>query len=137
MSRIDEFNHACSLVFSELYEAFPVPISIDPVSVGFIERSNLNNEPRRIFSATMNFLADEHYIQYDRATDENHQKQKVRLTAKGLTRLQRIPEGIRPQAKTLIEQLKEAGTSIGSQVSNSATTESVAQVLKLIFTNAS
>lgn len=136
MSRIDEFNRACGLLFAQLYEAFPVPISVDPVSVDFIEKRNAEDEPRLIFSATMQFLADENYIQYDRTTDKINQKQDVRLTAKGLTRLQRIPDGIQPQAKTLIDQLRDAGASIGSQVSNAAATQSVSQILKLVFTNA-
>lgn len=133
MSRIDEFNRACAAIFSTLYEAFPVPIPIDPVSVGFIDERQQESEPRLVFSATMMFLADEKYIQYERATDSMHQKQEARLTALGLARLQKIPGGIQPQTKTLIEQLREAGVSIGGQVSGSATSQTVTQVLRLVF----
>ncbi len=133
MKNIDNFNRACALVFSALYDSFPVPAAIDPNSVGFIEKNNSASEPRAIFSATLCFLADEEFIQYDRATDDLHQKQGVRLTAKGLSKLQKIPHGIQPDAKPLIEQLKDASLAIGRQVSSESTSLSVGKILGLVF----
>ncbi|MBK7043588.1 MAG: hypothetical protein IPH50_07800 [Rhodanobacteraceae bacterium] len=71
---------------------------------------------RVLFSATMCFLADEQFIVYDRGRDSMHLKSRARLTAKGLARLQRIPEGIQAESTPLIDRLRNATNSIGDQV---------------------
>ena len=133
VSRIDQFNHACSLIFNQLYDAFPVPIDIQDNSLGFFAKNDPSNEPREILSATFVFLADEGYIIYDRASDQKAVKYDVRLTSKGLARLQRIPHGVRPLTKPIIDQLKEALTSVGRNASSSAIAGATKQVLSLIF----
>ncbi|MBP9155972.1 MAG: hypothetical protein KBF48_13620 [Xanthomonadales bacterium] len=133
MHNITEFNRACKAIFSALYDEFPVPIDITPEGVGFIEEFDIHEAPRVLFGATMCFLADEQFIIYDRGRDNMHLKSRARLTAKGLARLQRMPEGIQPQASPLIDRLRIATNSIGDQVSKTATSETVSQVLKLIF----
>ena len=57
----------------------------------------------------------------------------ARLTAKGLTKLQRMPDGVKAEAKSLIEQLSDATSSIGQGVSSVATAESVKRILGMIF----
>lgn len=133
MSQINEFNRACKLIFEALYESFPVPIDIGDSDIGFIDKNDISNEPREILSATFNFLCDEGYIVFNRASDHSAQKRSVRLTSKGLIRLQRVPDGIQQEKKPLIDQLKEAGSSIGGSVSATAMAEATKQVLSLVF----
>ena len=133
MTNMDQFNRACALIFDKLYESFPIALSIDHSDWGFFEREDSSSELRMLLSSTFVFLADEGYISYNRQDDANRIKNEMRLTAKGLARLQRIPEGVSNSRKSLIEQLREAGSSIGGTVTGTAMSEAAKQVLRLIF----
>ena len=133
MSHIEQFDHACTLIFDRLYESFPVRIDLEASEVGFFDRNNPANEPRQILSATFCFLADEGYIDFSRASDEMALKRGIRLTSKGLVRLQRIPAGIQDVKKPLIDQLKDAATSVGSNASSAAIAGATKHVLSLVF----
>ncbi len=133
MSRIDQFNHACTLLFDHLYDSFPVRVDIEDNSLGFFDRNNPSNEPREVLSATFTFLADEGYIDFDRNSDGKATKRGVRLTSKGLARLQRIPDGVQTARAPLITQLKDALTSVADKSSSTAMAEATKQILSYVF----
>ncbi|WOB51238.1 hypothetical protein NYR97_07655 [Xanthomonas hydrangeae] len=133
MSNIQEFDHACALIFDRLYESFPMRIDIEASELGFFDRNDLSNKPREILSATFCFLADEGYIDFARASDDKAIKTDIRLTSKGLSRLQRVPAGVQDASKPLIEQLKDAFDSIGSSTSSAAVAGATKKILSLIF----
>ncbi|WP_338339419.1 hypothetical protein [Xanthomonas euvesicatoria] len=133
MSNIQEFDHACALIFDRLYEDFPMRIDITASELGFFDRNHSSSRPREILSATFCFLADEGYIDFDRASDNMATKTDIRLTSKGLSRLQRVPAGVQDASKPLIEQLKEAFDSVGRSASSAAVAGATKKILLLIF----
>jgi hypothetical protein len=136
-SQIALFNDACSLIFKLLYEQFPVPYDFDQRDIGFYQRFDISKDGdnlRRVLQATLEFLRQEGFILYEYHSETPTVGiRNARLTAKGLTKLQRIPEGIKPNAKSLIEQLVDATSSIGQGASSAATTETVKRILGMVL----
>jgi len=136
-SQIALFNDACALVFKLLYERFPIPCELDLRDVGFFRRHDISDEGenlRRVLYSTLEFLRDEGFILFAYYSDTpTYGIKNARLTAKGLSKLQRIPDGIKPNAKPLIAQLIDATSSIGQNASTAATSEAVKRILGMVF----
>lgn len=137
MKHIALFNEACSLIFTMLYDQFPIPLDFDQREIGFYRNFDLSESGqlrRVVLSETLAFLRAEGFLvfQYHRDTPTIGILQ-ARLTAKGLTKLQRIPDGIRQDSKPLIEQLKEASLSIGDKASSAGLSTALKRAIDLIL----
>lgn len=115
MENIDDFNLGCALILARLYEAFPVACVLkvaeldDGADLLPEERTERLARRRRVFTATVQFLAEEGYLTVGSAAGlpECGAFGQARLTAKGLAQLSKTPEAIRPPGKTLGERLIE------------------------------
>lgn len=137
MSNITLFDEACSLIFKRLYDQFPISFDFDQRDIGFFDRLDMSDEAqlrRQAFEETLNFLRAEGFITFEYYGQEpTYGVRQARLTAKGLTKLQRIPDGIKQDSKPLIEQLNDASSAIGEKASGAAISTAVKQVLALIL----
>ena len=116
-SNIQEFNVIAGLIFAQLYRLFPVRIdSIDrgviaeaigvPVGVDHSVFPLSSGRPfGEVLDSTIRWLAEENFINFfgprpgDRAT----------LTAKGLTVLNAVPDGLKETAGTQIAKAADRG----------------------------
>lgn len=137
MNNIALFDSACSLIFRKLYAQFPISCQFDQRDIGFFDRWDTSDEAdlrRRAFQETLDFLKAEGFITFEYYGDKTtYGICNARLTAKGLTKLQRIPYGIKQDAKPLIDQLNDAVSSIGDKASTTAVSTAVKHVLKLVL----
>ena len=106
---IDDFNRGCALVFARLYASFPRPIVL--AASAFEEGSVAPPERLAVYGATVEFLAAEGYLVFTSkvGSEADRHFAGVRLTAKGLAALNRVPDAIRPIGKTVGDHLVEWG----------------------------
>lgn len=136
MTNIQLFDEACARIFAKLYEAFPVPITFDQRDVGFYGRSDSSRDAdlrRKVLHETLVFLKEEGFITFGFDPAGTSKVVDARLTSKGLTKLQRIPDGIKEGSKSLIEQLRDAFSSTGDKASAAALSEAVKRLVQLIL----
>jgi hypothetical protein len=136
MNNITLFNQACAVIFAKLYQEFPLPLYFDQGEIGFYERwdqSDQANLRRRILHATLIFLKEEGFITFKFQHEANALVHEARLTSKGLTKLQRIPEGIQDNSKSLIDQLLEATSTVGDKTTSTALAVTVKHFISLIL----
>jgi len=104
--------------------------------MGFYDKSDLSDESdlrRKVFHETLCFLKEEGFIAFEFNASGNALVCNARLTAKGLTKLQRIPSGIQDGPKPLIEQLSTALSSIGDNAAAASLAEAAKRVMSLVF----
>lgn len=137
MENIDDFNLGCAMILARLYAAFPVPCVLnvaeldDGADLLPEARAERLARRRRVFTATVLFLADEGYLKTGQAVGlpDCGTFSQARLTAKGLAQLSRMPEAIRPPAKTLGERLLDLAREGASQSVREALRALIAQAL--------
>lgn len=136
MNHITLFNEACAIVFTKLYESFPIPLDFDQREMGFYERfdnSDAANLRRKIFHETLCFLKEEGFITFEFNANGNAQVHNARLTSKGLVKLQRVPGGIQDNPTPLVDQLANALSSIGDKAATASLAETAKRVLSMVF----
>lgn len=97
---IRDFNLFTAIVLERLYDNFPNPIIISTDEID----DNADRETVRTYTNTMIFLKEEGFIRYSMIATDNVFMDAV-LTAKGLSILNLIPEGI-TEKKSIIQQIK-------------------------------
>lgn len=116
MDNIDDFNRGAALILAELYRHFPIPVPLDILSLDEHDDLPANDLERReqrlqVYVATVRFLGAEGWLVFD---DElNGSFTQARLTAKGLSALNRVPDAMRPARKNTGERLLEAASELG------------------------
>lgn len=137
MSHISLFNEACTIIFTRLYESFPIPIDFDQREIGFYDPWDISegaNLRRQVLHETLVLLRAEGFISFEFYSPGGTIGVTVaRLTTKGLTKLQRVPEGMKTDSKPLIDQLTDAASSISAKSSAAAVSETIKRVLVLVF----
>lgn len=107
---IDDFNRGCALIMALLYRSFPRPVVLDAAILDGGESLLDEGRPPQlaergaVYVATVQFLADEGYLVFNRFDDWSTFS-GTRLTSKGLAALNRVPDAIAPRKKTLGDQL--------------------------------
>ncbi|MUJ39732.1 hypothetical protein [Aliivibrio fischeri] len=111
MNNIDQFSFATSKIMFNLYESFPVPVSInvrslDPEFNQFDQESKTKID---IYRHTFHFLKREGYVvNNDKEVKDSHIFRGAVLTVKGLATLNKIPKDIKDKsASTFADQLQE------------------------------
>ncbi len=138
MRNIEDFQRGCALILARLYGAFPVPGTLrvadldDGADLLPEEREVRLAERWLVYGATVQFLADEGFIVYDNSVGllGNGAFSRVRLTAKGLAQLSRLPAALQPPGnKTLGERLAEWARATAADASKEALAALVRQAL--------
>lgn len=107
-SNIDLFDQIAGLVFSKLYQSFPVTKTLS--SMAFIQAfPNEIERPGEFFSDTMSWLITSGYLMGEPDSKNPYTFHKCTLTAKGLEVLKAVPDSI--TGKTLGAQLQDAAKS--------------------------
>lgn len=98
---IKDFNRFAAMLLDRLYKEFPNPsiIVVDEMDEG------ADRETIKTYASTLSFLAQEGFIRY-RAVSMDNVYMDVVLTAKGLTLLNVIPDGLK-EKKPFIQLIKE------------------------------
>lgn len=136
MNHIPLFNEACAIIFTRLYESFPVPLSFYQSDMGFYKKSDISedgNLRRKVFCETLSFLKEEGFITFSFNPSGDNHVEFARLTAKGLTKLQRVPNGIKDSPVPLGEQLMNALSSVGDKAATASLAETTKRVLAMVF----
>ena len=135
-SNIDTFNCICLHLFSELYDAFPVPIAVDPNSMRLSAISeNLDYEGAwgvmTIAVETIDFLGQEGFLTKGESMTPG-ELSDVRLTMKGLAILG-IPISLNPDEveKPVIEKIKTVMGKGAEQFSNKTIQAVISEIFKL------
>ena len=135
-SNIETFNCICLHLFSKLYDSFPVPIAIDPNSMGLSAiPENLDYEGAwgvmTIAVETLDFLCQEGFL----TTGDSvlpREISDVRLTMKGLAILG-IPISLNPDEdkKPVIDRIKNVMGKGAEQFSSKTVKAVVSEIFKL------
>ena len=135
-SNIETFNRICLHLFSELYDAFPVPVAVNPSSMGLSATpENLDYEGAwgvmTIAVESIDFLAQEGFLT-KRESMSPGELSDVRLTMKGLAILG-IPISLNPDEtqKPAIEKIKTVMGKGAEQFSNKAIQAVISEIFKL------
>ena len=135
-SNIDTFNCICLHLFSELYDAFPVPIAVYPNSMGLSAISeNLDYEGAwgvmTIAVETIDFLGQEGFLTKGESMTPG-ELSDVRLTMKGLAILG-IPISLNRDEveKPVIEKIKTVMGKGAEQSSNKTIQAVISEIFKL------
>jgi hypothetical protein len=110
---IEDFHRGVVLILGHLYAHFPTPIvlRVGELDAGADllpeERAGRLATRRAIHAATLTFLAEEGYLQYAAKVGPGAGEafSGVRLTARGLLALERLPAALTPPAVSLGERL--------------------------------
>jgi len=131
MNSMDKFNDLVGLIFGRLYEAFPVPLEVDPNT--FHEQAIATNDEEgafgfsEYFSSTVKWLESAGYIwiEQDKSTMGSPAFDLV-LSEQGLEALRRVPTSLEGNAsigERLVEFSKsKASDAIGTLISLAVTT---------------
>ncbi len=120
MENIEDFNRGAGLIFSHLYQQFPVPCMLQ---VGRMETKSAGmDEARygrrlRVYTATVQFLAEEGFIRFgssDHDEDCGSFADAV-LTSKGLAVLSKSPESLEKSRSTVGDALVSLSTDLLKQ----------------------
>lgn len=123
-THIDVFNKVVAKTMLLLYDNFPRPIDLDPVSIGleiiWAEELDVESDQYKALvgtpESTIDFLANEGFIKYDPSlrTIGRLSFPEARLTAKGLLLLNQVPESVdeSKDRRSRAERIKSA-TSTG------------------------
>ncbi|NIE73009.1 hypothetical protein F3J45_00825 [Pantoea sp. Ap-967] len=107
-SNIDLFDKITGLIFSKLYQTFPVTGTLNVMS--FMEAfPGEVDRPGEFFSATLKWLITSGYMMGEPDSKHAYTFNKCTLTAKGLEVLKAVPDSI--TGKTLGAQLQDAAKS--------------------------
>jgi len=135
-SNIETFNRICLHLFSELYDAFPVPVAVNPNSMGLSAiPENLDYEGAwgvmTIAVESINFLAQEGFLTKGESVSPG-ELSDVRLTMKGLAILG-IPISLTPDEiqKPVIEKIKTVMGKGTEQFSNKTIQAVISEIFKL------
>ena len=135
-SNIETFNRICLHLFSELYDAFPVPVAVNPSSMGLSAiPENLDYEGAwgvmTIAVESIDFLAQEGFLTKGESMSPG-ELSDVRLTMKGLAILG-IPISLNPDEtqKPAIEKIKTVMGKGAEQFSNKAIQAVISEIFKL------
>lgn len=139
---IDEFNEITGKVFARLYEAFPIPVLLQPSDFDIDEHAEgdwdhhgrfVGGEPltseERMFGESIRWLEESGYLTFgpgnpgEQDEDRTH-FQRSRLTAKGLEVLNAIPPNL-TKREPLGQQLAAASKSGGKELLRTITTEAL------------
>lgn len=114
---IEIFNRVAGVVLLQLYEAFPVPVELEPVAVGTVASEGFTADQDEIFqlmirdsAAAIEFLAHEGFLTFAnwRTLEASAPYPDVRLTMKGLA-LMGVPNSISSEkSASLGGQLRSA-----------------------------
>lgn len=104
MSNLDMFNEITAKVFAECYEKFPMPVDFREIDL--VPEECIDPNAEGVFSYTFSWLHDYGYITYAEPELPIDSFMHVRLTEKGISVLNMIPDS-----------LKEKVT-MGSKISN-------------------
>lgn len=115
---IRDFNIFTAWVLERLYDNFPNPLCINCEDFN----DNTDRETIRTYSNTLIFLKEEGFIRFSNITTDGV-FMNVILTAKGLTLLNLVPEGIK-ERKSIIEKLREV-LKEGSKIAIKTTVEAL------------
>lgn len=104
-SNIDLFDQITGLVFSKLYQSFPVTETLNVMS--FMEAfPDRVDRPGQFFSDTLKWLITSGYLMGEPDSKHSFTFHKCTLTAKGLEVLKAVPDSI--TGKSLGAQLQDA-----------------------------
>lgn len=136
LSNVEVFNVTALELFAKLYDAFPVPVTVDSKDVGVAASEaaeSINDTMKMIFYAehTISWLAEEGFLRFEKGGPPHTTFTKVRLTLKGLTILGYTPSSIQAPEKSqsIIGRVK----SVLASGAEKAGTEAVKSVLAEIF----
>jgi hypothetical protein len=131
---IDDFNRGCVLIMARLYQSFPRPVVLEVDGIDGGEDLFTDERPARlaervgVYVATVRFLADEGYL-ITRQHDGCSAFAGARLTSKGLAALNRVPEALKPPAKTLGDRMLGITTDLAGAAGKEAVKAAVQALL--------
>ena len=132
---IEAFNALCVQLFADLYDAFPVPIDIEPNALAMAVQPDQEDyggtwSVMEIAGETVNFLRDEGFLRYrDRVLSGEFGG--VRLTMKGLAVLG-IPVSLKPNEprEPMIQKMKRVAAKGGEKIAADALQKLVSEAFR-------
>lgn len=134
---INRFNLTTLSLFKKLYNEFPTPIELCPLSVGFeAAPANVNEESDFLFGTgagdVITWLAEEGFLRFGKRTLSG-EFYEVRLSQKGLTVLGSLPTSLtsNDEKETVITRIKRTLAAGTEKAGTEAAKNLISEIFKL------